>query len=149
MWKILKESVFFPTLSQVNGSNRKVFFMNKVRLIFIIYLFLISCKKEEIIVNKGCATSATVRDLTGLDGCGFVFELEDGNKIIPIRLFFCGTPPLTTEVIDDPLLNFVFEDGKKVKIGYQEIETGMVTTCMVGKLVKITCIEMVGSSEEK
>ncbi len=92
---------------------------------------------------------ATVRYLTGLDDCGFVFELEDGNKIIPLRLYFCGTPPLPTEVIDDPLLNFVFEDGKKVKIGFQEIETGMVTTCMVGKLAKITCIELVSTSAEK
>ncbi len=123
--------------------------MYKVGLILTVMLLVSSCKKEEIIEKDACTTFATVKDLSGLDGCGFIFELEDGSKIIPIRLFFCGTPPLTTEVIDDPLLNFVFEDGKKVKIGYQEIETGMVTTCMVGKLAKITCIEMVGSSEEK
>jgi hypothetical protein len=107
---------------------------------------LFSCKKEESIQKDGCTTLATVRDLTGLDGCGFVFELEDGTRLEPLRLYYCGTPPLPKEVTEDPLHNFNFEAGKKVKIGYELTESPSI--CMVGPVVKITCIEKVVSSSE-
>jgi hypothetical protein len=84
---------------------------------------------------------ATVKDLTGLDGCGFVFELSDGSKLEPIRqVIRCGTPPLPKEVTEDPLYNFQFVDGKKVRIAYEEI-TEAASICMVGKVVKITCLK--------
>ncbi len=101
-----------------------------------------SCEDNKI-TNTSCKPGvlATVKDLTGLDGCGFVFELSDGSKLEPVRPFIrCGTPPLPKEVTEDPLYNFQFVDGKKVRIAYEEI-TEAASICMVGKVVKITCIE--------
>lgn len=115
----------------------------KVLLVFVVTLLLFSSCEDEQISKADCdaPVSATVRDLTGLDGCGFVFELEDGTRLEPVRLvYFCGTPPLPKEITEDPLYSFEFVDGKKVKIGYKECED-CASICMVGPIVKITCIE--------
>jgi hypothetical protein len=121
-------------------------FMNKLVLILLVILGVSSCKKEEEIKKIGCTAPATILDLTGLDGCGFVFELEDGTRLEPLRLFYCGTPPLSKEMTEDPLFGFTFEAGKKVKIGYEL--SASVSICMVGPVVKITCLEEIGSSNE-
>jgi hypothetical protein len=90
-----------------------------------------------------CTVPVVVRDLSGLDGCGFVFELNDGTKLIPAWEFgWCGTPPLPKEVTEDPLYNFNFEDGKVVMIGYENRDN-YATGCMAGKPVRITCIKEV------
>ncbi|TXH30888.1 MAG: hypothetical protein E6Q96_01115 [Cyclobacteriaceae bacterium] len=89
---------------------------------------------------------ATVRDLTGLDGCGFVFELEGGTRVEPYRLAYCGTGPLSKEITEDPLYDFEFVDGKQVIIGYEEVED-VASICMVGPIVKITCLEEVTINE--
>jgi hypothetical protein len=120
--------------------------MDKLGLILLLILTFSYCKKEEEIQKAGCTTPATVRDLSGLDGCGFVFELEDGTRLEPLRLFYCGTPSLPREMLKDPLLDFVFEAGKKVKIGYELTESASV--CMVGPVVKITCIEEISPTSE-
>lgn len=107
-------------------------------LLFI--LALVACTEEEPL-PKNCGTSATVRNLTGLDGCGYVFELNDGTRLIPVWDFgYCGTPPLPKEVTEDPLYNFQYSDGKKVSIAY-EVRSNQATICMAGKPVKITCLE--------
>jgi hypothetical protein len=111
---------------------------NVILLVFLVSLF-IRCESDSI---GDCSIPATVRDLTGFDGCGFVFELEDGTRLEPDRpVIFCGTPPLPKEVTEDPLYNFEFVDGKKVRISYEE--TNRPSICMVGPTVKITCIEEV------
>ena len=104
---------------------------------------------DETFATKSCnpGTLATVKDLTGLDGCGFVFELADGTRLQPEMWGFCGTPPLPDEVTENPLYNFQFVDGKKVRIGYEEVK-GAASICMVGKIVKITCIEEVNTVDE-
>lgn len=86
-----------------------------------------------------CEVRATLRDLRGLDGCGFVFELEDGTRLEPVRMAYCGTPPIDPEIANDPLFNFQFIDGKKVKISYSAM-ADMSTVCMAGQPVKITCL---------
>jgi hypothetical protein len=119
----------------------------KAALLFITVLAVsFSCKKEEAIKKSGCAIPATVRNFTGLDGCGFVFELEDGTRLEPLRSGYCGTPPLPKEVTEDPLYNFTFADGKKVKIEYEKTES--VSICMVGQTVKITCITEIENTSE-
>jgi hypothetical protein len=119
----------------------------RAALLFITVLSVsLSCKKEDITKKSDCNTLATVRDLTGLDGCGFVFELKDGTRLEPRRLYRCGTPPQAREVTDDPLFNFVFAEGKKVKIGYEKLES--VSICMVGPVVKITCLTEVETTSE-
>jgi hypothetical protein len=103
---------------------------------FIIGLTLLAgCSYDN--VEPSCSIRATVRDLTGFDGCGFVFELEDGTRLEPVRIGYCGTEPFSPPT-DDPLFNFEFVDGKKVKISYELADA--VSICMVGPSVKITCL---------
>jgi len=112
-----------------------------------IFLFVITvfaqCESDS---PEDCSTPATVRDLTGLDGCGWVFELEDGTRLEPFRVFRCGTPPLSKETTEDPLLDFEFVDGKRVFIDYEIVHQNWheradsVSICMVGPMVRITCI---------
>jgi hypothetical protein len=112
-------------------------------LVFVFAALLFACTEEE--VTKNCGTQATVRDLTGLDGCWYVFELNDGTRLIPVwDMGYCGTPPLPKEVTEDPLYNFQFTDGKKVSIGY-ELRPDVATGCMAGKSAKITCLEELDS----
>ena len=109
-----------------------------------VFLFVITvfaqCESDSA---EDCSTPATVRDLTGLDGCGWVFELEDGTRLEPLRILHCGTPPLPKEITEDPLYNFIFEDGKRVFITYTE--TPSPSICMVGPVVKITCVSEVST----
>lgn len=122
--------------------------MKKVLTLLFVSMIMFSCADENIDKLDECSTPATVKDLTGLDGCGFVFELEDGTRLEPQRIFFCGTPPLPKEAIEDPLYNFQFVDGKKVLIEYEELDDA-VSICMVGSVVRITCLkEVVNQSQE-
>ena len=45
-------------------------------VIFILF-FSLNCSDEE----TSCEIKATLRDYTGLDGCGFVLVFDDGMKI--------------------------------------------------------------------
>lgn len=113
--------------------------MKNLLLVFFIGFTFTQCSDDD---TPQCIIPATVRDLTGLDGCGFVFELEDGTRIEPFYVVgFCGTPPLPKEITDSPLYGFEFVDGKKVKLSYEE--AGVPSICMVGPVVKITCLEEV------
>jgi hypothetical protein len=102
-------------------------------LVLLSMVVLTSCDESQ----PECSVPAVIRDLRGLDGCGFVFELQDGSRLEPQQVFRCGTPPLA-EMTDDPLADFPMVDGKNVLIGYEEINSASI--CMVGKTVKITCI---------
>lgn len=106
-----------------------------------------ACDDNLMRVSCNVGVSATVRDLTGLDGCGFVFELEDGTRLEPNRIGYCGFPPLPKEITEDPLFDFEFIDGKRVIIGFEEVD-GAAGICMVGPIVKITCLEEVVSDEK-
>ena len=110
--------------------------MKKFGFLILMVLVLLGCDDEND--DQSCLTHATVRDLTGLDGCGWVFELEDGTRLEPLRLLYCGTPPLPKEVTEDPLYKFDFVDGKQVLINYETVESPGI--CMVGPVVKITCL---------
>jgi hypothetical protein len=105
---------------------------------FVLF-FIFACSGDDHF-DDSCSTRATVRNLTGMDGCGFVFELENGTRLEPVRTFigFCGTPPLPKEVTEDPLYNFEWIDGKTVTISYELSMSPSI--CMVGQTVKITCI---------
>lgn len=101
--------------------------------------FLLSGCSEEDVDTSTCLTPATLRDMSGLDGCGWVFELNDGTKLSPHWIMFCGTPPLPKEVTEDPLYNFEYVDGKQVMINY-EIIPDIATACMAAEVVKIKCV---------
>ena len=86
--------------------------------LFVFAIMLAGCNEEPS--RKACENGvlATVRDLTGLEGCGFVFELADGQRLEPYGLIFfycptepCPKSPLTKEMMENPLYNFEFVDS--------------------------------------
>jgi hypothetical protein len=101
-------------------------------LVLAFALLLMGCEEEPTTGKCDNAVFATVRDLTGLDGCGFVFELADGTRLEPYI-------SVAKEGLENPLYNFQFADGKTVWITYEE-KTDVAGICMVGKIVTITCI---------
>jgi hypothetical protein len=111
---------------------------NAIIPFFLLAVTCFNCAYDDLDGSSaGCTTRATVVDLTGLDGCGWVFELEDGTRLEPMMVFRCGTPPMPDEALN-PLDKFEFVNGKRVLIGYEE--THSMSICMVGPTVKITCI---------
>jgi len=120
--------------------------MRLLAFVMIVFVFS-SCNEDGLRVSCDDGVTATVRDLTGLDGCGFVFELEDGTRLEPQRMGYCGTGPLSKEITEDPLFDFEFIDGKRVIIGFEEVE-GAAGICMVGPIVKITCLQEVVIDEK-
>lgn len=107
-------------------------------LLIILFVGLLACEDHPV-ESTNCSTKATVRNLNGIDGCGWVFELSNGIRIQPFMIGWCGTPPLPKEVTEDPLFNFEYVDGKVVYIDY-EIMNDAVNTCMIGPVAKITCL---------
>jgi len=100
--------------------------MRRFFLIAIFFLF-IACEDEE---ESLCSIKATLEDYSDLDGCGFVIMLEDSTFL---------------EIGDyDEEPDFSFRDGMTVNITYEEMK-GIATACMVGTIVRITCMEKNGS----
>jgi hypothetical protein len=102
-------------------------------------LFSASCdRNDDEAIAPECDTYATVRDLRGLDGCRFVFELADGRRLEPI-IRDCIILEYGKEPEADPLDFFEFVEGKRVKIAY-EPQPDYGSYCMAGEIVKITCL---------
>ena len=100
--------------------------MRKLFLIAFLFIF-IACEDEE---EPLCNIKATLEDYSDLDGCGFVIMLEDSTFL---------------EIGDyDEEPDFNFRNGMAVNISYEEM-TGIATVCMVGTIVRITCMEKNGS----
>lgn len=72
-----------------------------------------------------CKNIATVKDNSGLDGCKYLIILENGSKLEPL-------------VMEDK--NFKFRDGQKIRLTYEQ-EREMMSICMAGQGVRVTCIE--------
>jgi hypothetical protein len=109
-------------------------------LVFIILLLSLNSCTEQDAPEPDCNTYATVKDLRGLDGCGFVFELQNGQRLEPVYpdRGWCGT--VTADQLT-ALEKFDLRDGQRVFIGYQESTRPSI--CMVGQTVEITCIREV------
>lgn len=82
----------------------------------------VSCQDADA-PEPDCATPATIRDLTGLDGCGFVLELTDGKRLEPHGALWQAYPK---------------HDGERVVISYAD--DPVFGNCMVGPAVKLKCI---------
>lgn len=87
--------------------------------------------------DNNCGTKATVKNLTGLDGCGYVLELENGQKLEPILDAPSATPSIK---------GVSLRDGMRVTIAYRVLED-RVSICMVGKVVEITCLKQEDQSD--
>jgi len=95
---------------------------------FVFAILLISFPSCEKANPTGLGeVEGIVKDYTGLDGCGFIIELVNGDKLEP------------AEVADT---NFVFMDGQRVAVTYTEL-TNLSSICMVGMMVRIETIRLV------
>ncbi|WP_421871767.1 hypothetical protein [Marinoscillum sp.] len=106
-----------------------------------------SCADESLQPEEQCSTHAVIEDWSGLDGCGYLLKLDNGEYLEPIIVGYCGTPPISEEQMNDPLANFSMEDGMEVLIDY-DVASEYGSICMKGTTVKITCIQEVGSTTE-
>ena len=71
--------------------------------------------------------TGTVVDYTGLDGCGYIIELDNGKKLEPAKY----------------PVDFRFYDGQRVLVDYKVIDD-VASICMVGDIVEILTIEKMG-----
>jgi hypothetical protein len=108
----------------------------KILGILFLAVGLVQCWSDSNEVQcTECSTSAIVKDLTDVDGCGLVFELADGSHLEPEKRTYIQAPKPT----DDPLYYFELKAGDSVRISYRE--SSSMSICMVGKKVFITCIK--------
>ena len=103
----------------------------------IVFLFsgiLLSCNEAEPVPGN-CDYTATVIDLSGVDGCGFVLETADGTRYEPIFILMCGNG---AEYQESPVVHLDLKHGQTVSFSYESWEGG--TICMAGTPVRITCM---------
>jgi len=89
-------------------------------LIVFIILVNFSCQKEEIFPST-VYEEVTLKNLTGFDGCGFVFQKTDSTYLEPTNLGHC----LDTYI-----------DGKNYLIKYKRAKN-QVSICQVGLMIEI------------
>lgn len=82
---------------------------------------------EEPVKNDDGRPKGTVKDLSGLDGCKWVILTDEGTRVNP------------TNIAD---FNINLKDGMRVYIEYVMLD-GVMTTCMSGKVSKLTLLEEV------
>lgn len=123
--------------------------MKKIALIALAVTFFVACEDSNITpeekLRTDCTIPATVVNLNGLDGCGFVFRLDNGDILVSYSYVSCSAEGEMTIV--DPLSDFEFVDGKKVLIEYELIEAA--SACQAGQLAKFTCITDAPTSSEE
>jgi hypothetical protein len=91
---------------------------------------------------SGCGLQAEIKDISDLDGCAIGLELEDGTILVPERRVYVQAP----KPEDDPAYYFEFTPGDIVCIEYKEVN--LVTACMTGKNVFLTCIKKVPTTAQ-
>ena len=82
------------------------------------------CDSVYVGVVPYCSLTGTVMDFTGLDGCGLLIQLDNGEVLEPAEI----------------IPNFVLTNGQRVRLSYTELPD-RASTCMAGKIVRIDCIE--------
>ena len=91
--------------------------------LFLLIPVLFACRKSDQVPQK--AVAATLYDYTGLDGCSWVVDIEDGSGICEIASF----PDTPVEL----------KDGKKIWVTYKKADS-QTSICMVGPRVDLTGI---------
>ncbi len=98
-------------------------------VLFSIVTMLLACKTKSA-VPSGCDTIGTVKDHSGLDGCGFLIELENGDLLNPVKIKG----------------GFEMKDQQLVSFSYVKLDDVM-SICMREKAaVEITCIQALGQT---
>ena len=87
--------------------------------------------KEVATDTKNCSTHAMVRNFDGMDGCDFLFVLNNGDKLLPSEM---------------PIMNFKLANNQAVTIDYDIVRDGVSACMMESNIVAITCITLVGQT---
>ena len=82
-------------------------------------------------MEKECATHAIVKDFTGQDGCRFLFELNNGDKLLPNEM---------------PLMDFKLANNQVVTLDYDVIKDGVSACMMESQIVRVTCINFIAQT---
>jgi hypothetical protein len=85
-----------------------------ILIALLLVLTGVQCSKEKLFEAYG-----TIRDYTGLDGCGLMIDLDSGGRLEVVSL-----PPNTTLVA-----------GKRVRVEYKPVPAFSI--CMAGTTAKI------------
>lgn len=92
----------------------------KFILSIFIFLSITSCATTKSTDFVCDGTTATMKNYLGLDGCGWVLVLENGNKLEPVNLDKFGIE---------------LKEDKKVCIHYHELDFSSI--CMVGPIIEL------------
>jgi PKD repeat protein len=82
------------------------------------------CDSVYVGIQPYCSLTGTVKDYTGLDACGLLIVLDNGEALEPAEI----------------VPNFVLKEGQRVRLSYTELPD-RATVCMAGKVVRIDCIQ--------
>ena len=96
-------------------------FYQKILVLALLIVAIQSCSKESECENSH---SAKLVDMTGLDGCSWMIELNDGTKLKPTNL-------------ND--FNINLQENQKIWVVYHTAAQ-MASICMHGEIVTIDCI---------
>jgi PKD repeat protein len=83
------------------------------------------CDSVYVGIQRPCSLYGTVVDYTGLDGCGLLIQLDNGEMLEPVQI----------------VPEFKLKGGQRVMLSYTELPAASI--CMVGKTVRIDCIREV------
>lgn len=81
---------------------------------------------------KGCTTLGVVKDFSGLDGCGLMIELENGDLFNPVEL-------------KDGM---ALKANQHISFSYEKLEDMMGSCMRESAMVKITCYSELGKTPE-
>ena len=85
------------------------------------------CDSVYVGIQEPCSLYGTVVDYTGLDGCGLLIQLDNGEVLEPQQI----------------VPEFTLKDGQRVVLSYTEMPSASI--CMVGKIVRIDCIREISA----
>ncbi len=111
--------LYFFDKNDIFRIQQKVFIIISI---ITFHIVLLSCEKENVCENSQIGI---LKNLTGLDGCGWIIQLADSTKLEPINL-------------DD--FEIELTEGKQVCIQFHE-RKDLGSYCGVGKVVMIDFIE--------
>lgn len=108
------------------------------RLLILLSIILVSCKSSTKIieappitqkktVNCENGTSAIIKPFQ-LDGCSWIIELPEGEKIEPMNF-------------RDFLTESELEEAQPVRVKVEFYDTKSPSICMIGRTVAISCME--------
>ncbi|MDX1446775.1 hypothetical protein [Lishizhenia sp.] len=92
-------------------------------IFFIVLIILGNMLSACVSTKNACDGSKTATVISGVDGCGWLLQLENGEVLNPTNL-------------ED--MKIELNKGNTVEINYEKVEE--MNICMMGTTVKLSCI---------